>query len=175
MGEGGGHWVLGHGPPGWWLWSAAQACRLCPTPAPVVSCGWLPPPSNGHKEGMRYLVGSTVHFHCDSGYSLAGAEASTCQTDGTWSQPTPTCQRGEDAPPTYRPLPSALGLPPALPRPRARPAYVPCTCAPTHALRPAASLGRSYAVLLGVIFGGLAVVALVALVYVLLCRRKSNT
>ncbi|XP_067556168.1 sushi domain-containing protein 2 isoform X2 [Pseudorca crassidens] len=95
---------------------------------PVVSCGWLPPPSNGHKEGMRYLVGSTVHFHCDSGYSLAGAEASTCQTDGTWSQPTPTCQRG-----------------------------------------------RSYAVLLGVIFGGLVVVALVALVYVLLCRRKSNT
>ncbi|XP_054936498.1 sushi domain-containing protein 2 isoform X3 [Physeter macrocephalus] len=94
---------------------------------PVVSCGWLAPPSNGHKEGMRYLVGSTIHFHCDSGYSLGGAEASTCQADGTWSRPTPTCQPG-----------------------------------------------RSYAVLLGVIFGGLAVVALVALVYVLLHRRKSN-
>ena len=96
----------------------------------MVSCGWLAPPSNGHKEGMRYLVGSTVHFHCDSGYSLAGAEASTCQADGTWSLPTPTCQPGEDAPPTYRPLPPALGLPPALPRPRARPAYVPRKSAP---------------------------------------------
>ncbi|XP_023502485.2 sushi domain-containing protein 2 [Equus caballus] len=93
----------------------------------VVSCGWLAPPLNGHKDGMRYLVGSTIHFHCDTGYSLAGAEASTCQANGTWSTPTPTCQ------------------------PR-----------------------RSHTVLLSIIFGGLAVVALMAVVFVVLRRRKGN-
>ncbi|KAL2767467.1 sushi domain-containing protein 2 precursor [Daubentonia madagascariensis] len=94
---------------------------------PVVSCGWLAPPPNGHKDSIRYLVGSTIRFHCNNGYSLAGAETSTCQADGTWSTPTPECQPG-----------------------------------------------RSYAVLFGIIFGGLAVVATVALAYVLLRRRKGN-
>ncbi|XP_077730643.1 sushi domain-containing protein 2 isoform X1 [Canis aureus] len=94
---------------------------------PVTSCGWLAPPPNGRKEGTRYLSGSTVYFHCDSGYSLVGAEVSTCQADGIWSRPTPMCQ-------------------------------------------PA----RSYTVLLSIIFGGLAVVAVVALVYVLLRHRKGN-
>uniref|UniRef100_K9J2W9 Putative mucin/alpha-tectorin n=1 Tax=Desmodus rotundus TaxID=9430 RepID=K9J2W9_DESRO len=61
---------------------------------PVVSCGWLAPPSNGLKEGSKYLMGSTVYFHCNNGYSLEGAEVSTCQADGTWSYPTPTCQPG---------------------------------------------------------------------------------
>ncbi|XP_058290993.1 sushi domain-containing protein 2-like [Hylobates moloch] len=59
---------------------------------PVVSCGWLAPPHNGQKEGNRYLEGSTIYFHCDNGYSLAGAETSTCQAEGTWSSPTPKCQ-----------------------------------------------------------------------------------
>lgn len=71
---------------------------LC-APIPVVSCGWLPPPSNGHKEGLKYLVGSIVRFGCNSGYSLAGSETSICRADGTWSTPTPECQPGE------RPLP----------------------------------------------------------------------
>ncbi|XP_077016312.1 sushi domain-containing protein 2 isoform X2 [Tamandua tetradactyla] len=92
---------------------------------PVVSCGWLAPPLHGHKEGTTYLAGSTVHFGCDSGYSLAGPGASTCQADGTWSAPTPECQPG-----------------------------------------------RSQAVLLSIIFGGLAVVALAALLYVVLRRQK---
>ncbi|XP_062943469.1 sushi domain-containing protein 2 [Cynocephalus volans] len=92
---------------------------------PVVSCGWLGPPTNGHKEGTRYLVGSTISFHCDNSYSLVGTETSTCQADGTWSTPTPKCQPG-----------------------------------------------RSHRVLLSIVFGGLAVVAVVALVYMLLRRRK---
>ena len=75
---------------------AAQACCLHSVPIPVVSCGWLAPPPNGQKEGNRYLAGSTIYFHCDNGYSLAGAETSTCQADGTWSSPTPKCQPGED-------------------------------------------------------------------------------
>ncbi|XP_008067298.1 sushi domain-containing protein 2 [Carlito syrichta] len=94
---------------------------------PVVSCGRLGPPSNGQKEGNRYLMDSIVSFHCNDGYSLEGAGISTCQADGTWSTPTPRCQPG-----------------------------------------------RSYAVLLGIIFGGLAVVAAVMLAYVLLRHRKGN-
>lgn len=120
---------------------------------PVTSCGWLAPPPNGHKEGISYLAGSTVHFHCDGGYNLFGAEASTCQADGTWSRPSPMCQPGEGARPTCL-------SPPDLARKRPHPS----------ALFPA----RSHAVLLSIIFGGLAVVALVALVYVLLRRRKGN-
>ncbi|XP_021509443.1 sushi domain-containing protein 2 isoform X2 [Meriones unguiculatus] len=95
---------------------------------PVVSCGWLPPPSNGHKEGLKYLVGAVVRFGCNSGYSLAGSETSTCRADGTWSTPTPECQPG-----------------------------------------------RSYTVLLSIIFGGLGIVALISILYMLLRhRRKSN-
>ncbi|XP_017654803.1 sushi domain-containing protein 2 isoform X2 [Nannospalax galili] len=95
---------------------------------PVVSCGWLSPPSNGHKEGLKYLAGSVIRFGCNSGYSLAGAEISTCLADGTWSAPTPECQSG-----------------------------------------------RNYTVLLSIIFGGLAIVALVTVIYVLLSRhRKGN-
>nr|XP_002722603.2 sushi domain-containing protein 2 [Oryctolagus cuniculus] len=95
---------------------------------PVVTCGWLAPPANGSKEGIRYTLGSTIRFRCDSGYSLAGAQTSTCQADGTWSAPTPKCHQG----------------------------------------------GRSYTVLLSIIFGGLAVVGGVALVYALLRHRKGN-
>ncbi|XP_012579147.1 PREDICTED: sushi domain-containing protein 2 [Condylura cristata] len=93
---------------------------------PVVSCGWLAPPHNGHKEGIRYLAGSTIHFNCDSSYSLVGARASICQSDGTWSRLTPTCEPG-----------------------------------------------RSYTVLLSIIFGGLAVVGGAVLLYMLLRHRKS--
>lgn len=64
----------------------------------MVTCGWLAPPANGSKEGMRYTLGSTVHFSCNNGFSLAGAQSSTCQADGTWSAPTPECQQtGENA------------------------------------------------------------------------------
>ncbi|XP_006875012.1 PREDICTED: sushi domain-containing protein 2 [Chrysochloris asiatica] len=94
----------------------------------VVSCGWLAPPANGHKNSYTYLEGSTIRFLCDSGYSLDGAEASTCQSDGTWSMPTPRCQPG-----------------------------------------------RSYTVLLSVIFGGLAVALLGVLLYVLIQRRKGHS
>ncbi|XP_032745124.1 sushi domain-containing protein 2 [Rattus rattus] len=94
---------------------------------PVVSCGWLPPPVNGHKEGLKYLEGSTVRFGCNSGYSLAGPESSTCRADGTWSSPTPECQPG-----------------------------------------------RNYTVLLSIIFGGLAIVALISIVFMLLHRRRKS-
>lgn len=121
-------------------------------PITVVSCGWLPPPVNGHKEGLRYLEGSVVRFGCNNGYSLAGPESSTCQADGTWSTPTPECQPGEP------PLPSCL-----------------CTPVSSWPLSPLLSLaGRNYTVLLSVIFGGLAIVALISIIYMLLHRRRKN-
>lgn len=89
-----------------WTLRAAEPCSVASSsglssvlcPIPVVSCGWLPPPSNGHKEGLKYLVGSTVRFSCKSGYGLVGSETSTCRADGTWSTPTPECQPGEMPP-----------------------------------------------------------------------------
>lgn len=118
----------------------------------MVSCGWLAPPANGHKEGLRYLEGAVVRFGCNEGYSLAGPESSTCQADGKWSTPTPECQPGE--PP----------LPPRL-----------CTPVPSWPLSPLSSLsGRSYTVLLSIIFGGLAIVALIAIIYMLLHRRRKS-
>lgn len=94
---------------------------------PVVSCGWLPSPANGYKNGSSYLKGSVIHFHCDNGYNLVGVSASLCQPDGTWSKPVPTCEQV-----------------------------------------------RSYTVLLSIIFGGLAVVGAVVLIYFLLKRRKGH-
>ena len=99
-GEGEGTWRWDTAPQAGDSERRAQVGCLGPTPSPVVSCGWLAPPANGHKLGDRYLEGSTVRFRCNNGYSLAGAEASTCRADGTWSWPTPTCQPGENAPPT---------------------------------------------------------------------------
>ena len=151
--------------------------HLHPVPTPVVSCGWLAPPSNGLKEGSKYLMGSTVYFHCNNGYSLEGAEVSTCQADGTWSYPTPTCQPGEMAcfscPWTLLPGPAhALAPPIYLLSPGPPQSHGPCPGLPSPL---APSPGRSHTVLLSIIFGGLAVVVLAALLYVLLRRRKRNT
>uniref|UniRef100_A0A8C9S3J0 Sushi domain containing 2 n=1 Tax=Scleropages formosus TaxID=113540 RepID=A0A8C9S3J0_SCLFO len=52
---------------------------------PVVSCGWLAPPSNGQKEGTRYLQGAVVKFSCNSGYVLSGSAERTCLANGQWS------------------------------------------------------------------------------------------
>ncbi|KAM8960763.1 LOW QUALITY PROTEIN: uncharacterized protein RCH25_036530 [Pelodytes ibericus] len=38
---------------------------------PVVSCGWLKPPTNGKKEGTSYLVNSDIHTYMHT-YSLPG-------------------------------------------------------------------------------------------------------
>lgn len=122
-------------------------------PIPVISCGWLPPPVNGHKEGSRYLEGSIVRFGCNNGYSLAGPESSTCQADGKWSTPTPECQPGE--PPLLSRLSAHL-----------------CLFGLCHRFLSLA--GRSYTVLLSIIFGGLAIVALISIIYMLLHRHRKS-
>uniref|UniRef100_A0AAY4B758 Sushi domain containing 2 n=1 Tax=Denticeps clupeoides TaxID=299321 RepID=A0AAY4B758_9TELE len=62
---------------------------------PVVSCGWIPPPKNGKKEGTTYLQGSTLTFSCDAGYTLQGAAERKCQSDGRWSGDSLECVAGK--------------------------------------------------------------------------------
>ncbi|KAM9330911.1 sushi domain-containing protein 2 [Gastrophryne carolinensis] len=58
---------------------------------PVVSCGWIAPPTNGSKVGTTYLNGSIVTFHCNNGFILSGSKSRTCREDGTWSGTTAHC------------------------------------------------------------------------------------
>ncbi|XP_028273444.1 sushi domain-containing protein 2-like [Parambassis ranga] len=59
---------------------------------PVLSCGWLAPPSNGEKEGTNYLQGAKVKFSCNEGYTLQGSEVRICQNNGLWSGEAPSCR-----------------------------------------------------------------------------------
>lgn len=59
---------------------------------PVVSCGWLPPPVNGKKEGTTYTEGSTVRFSCIEGKTLKGSEERVCQANGEWSGEEALCK-----------------------------------------------------------------------------------
>ncbi|XP_037536129.1 sushi domain-containing protein 2 [Nematolebias whitei] len=52
---------------------------------PVVSCGWIPSPRNGKKNGTRYLQGDTLSFSCSEGYTLYGSPERTCVQDGSWT------------------------------------------------------------------------------------------
>ncbi|XP_068994992.1 sushi domain-containing protein 2 [Embiotoca jacksoni] len=58
---------------------------------PVVSCGWLPTPKNGKKNGTHYLEGNTLSFSCNEGYRLYGSTERTCVDDGTWTGEQPYC------------------------------------------------------------------------------------
>uniref|UniRef100_A0A8B9KR96 Sushi domain containing 2 n=1 Tax=Astyanax mexicanus TaxID=7994 RepID=A0A8B9KR96_ASTMX len=61
---------------------------------PVVSCGWLKPPSHGRKEGTLYLKDAKISFSCDAGYRLHGSEERVCQADGRWSGDETHCVTG---------------------------------------------------------------------------------
>ncbi|XP_068460520.1 sushi domain-containing protein 2 [Clinocottus analis] len=58
---------------------------------PVVSCGWLPTPRNGRKNGTHYLQRDAVSFLCSEGFTLFGATERTCLGDGTWTGDPPYC------------------------------------------------------------------------------------
>ncbi|KAI8495182.1 carbohydrate binding [Branchiostoma belcheri] len=64
------------------------------SPLYVVQCPLLAPPLNGLMTGSN-SYGDVVTFMCDPGYNLVGPSSLTCQSNGTWSQRSPTC----DAPP----------------------------------------------------------------------------
>ncbi|XP_061586545.1 sushi domain-containing protein 2 [Cololabis saira] len=58
---------------------------------PVVSCGWVPAPRNGRKNGTHYLQGNTLSFTCNEGYMLYGSSQRTCTDGGTWTGEQPYC------------------------------------------------------------------------------------
>ena len=47
---------------------------------------------NGSKTGNNFNVSETVSFGCDDGFFLDGATNITCDTDGKWTDETPTCK-----------------------------------------------------------------------------------
>ncbi|XP_056134899.1 sushi domain-containing protein 2 [Lampris incognitus] len=57
----------------------------------VVSCGWLPTPRNGKKNGTSYLEGTVLDFSCNEGFKLYGSSQRTCLEDGTWTGVQPHC------------------------------------------------------------------------------------
>ncbi|XP_013859200.1 sushi domain-containing protein 2 [Austrofundulus limnaeus] len=57
----------------------------------VLSCGWIPPPSNGKKQGTTYLQGAKVQFSCDEGYTRKGSAERYCQKNGQWSGEETSC------------------------------------------------------------------------------------
>lgn len=66
-------------------WNAAPTC----TPR---TCNPIAAPTNGAVQLTNGgLWPSSATFQCDLGYVLTGSGSSTCQTDGTWSTPPPTC------------------------------------------------------------------------------------
>jgi CUB/sushi domain-containing protein len=59
--------------------------------SPTIDCGPLGNPANGSVTVTTTTAGSTASYSCSIGYSLSQATARTCQADGTWSGPAPTC------------------------------------------------------------------------------------
>ncbi|XP_069622657.1 sushi, von Willebrand factor type A, EGF and pentraxin domain-containing protein 1 [Ranitomeya imitator] len=47
---------------------------------------------NGHVKYENATAGSTVTYHCNSGYSLEGEEIAMCTENGNWSHPVPLCK-----------------------------------------------------------------------------------
>ncbi|XP_078573919.1 P-selectin-like [Branchiostoma floridae x Branchiostoma japonicum] len=63
------------------------------TPRP---CPALTTPTNGARNPSGpYAYQDMVTFTCDTGYGLNGVSPVTCQADGTWSNPAPTCEPGQ--------------------------------------------------------------------------------
>ena len=59
----------------------------------AVDCGNLVSPVNGaiYLSGLTYLSKAT--YTCNTGYQLRGPVERTCDTDGLWSQYSPSCNR----------------------------------------------------------------------------------
>ncbi|XP_035663519.1 P-selectin-like [Branchiostoma floridae] len=56
----------------------------------MVLCPELTGPTNGEMAGFD-RVGDAKVFQCHTGHELQGAANTTCQEDGTWSDPVPSC------------------------------------------------------------------------------------
>ncbi|XP_066265931.1 uncharacterized protein [Branchiostoma lanceolatum] len=60
--------------------------------AQAVQCPILTAPAHGSLSPVRaHFYQDVVTFSCDVGYEINGASTVSCQADGTWSNPVPTC------------------------------------------------------------------------------------
>ena len=64
------------------------------SPISVALCPALTDPANGTVTWTGLIPGSTATYTCDEGFELNGVQNRTCQSDGTWSDVPPTCDRG---------------------------------------------------------------------------------
>ncbi|PKU44337.1 von willebrand factor type egf and pentraxin domain-containing protein 1 [Limosa lapponica baueri] len=56
-----------------------------------ISCGVPPPLENGFYSAEDFFAGSTVTYHCNSGYYLLGDSRMLCQDNGSWNSISPSC------------------------------------------------------------------------------------
>ena len=65
---------------------------LKPFPHSVNVCPTLVPPANGNLVLSGNTFGETASYTCNTGFILVGDPTLTCQSDGFWSGPEPTCE-----------------------------------------------------------------------------------
>ncbi|XP_069489360.1 C4b-binding protein alpha chain-like isoform X3 [Ambystoma mexicanum] len=64
-----------------------------PTCVPVT-CGDPPEVVDGkHSSTGTYKPGDYVVYSCNSGFAFSGSDSVRCESDGSWSGPTPTCSK----------------------------------------------------------------------------------
>ena len=71
----------------------ALLCFLLPLS--VIVCGDPGTPVNGGRTLTNMAVDGQVTWTCDLGYRLIGSPMATCKPTGSWSAPTPICEREE--------------------------------------------------------------------------------
>ncbi|XP_035667592.1 CUB and sushi domain-containing protein 3-like [Branchiostoma floridae] len=77
--------------------TTCQADGTWSNPVPTctpVQCNALTAPRNGTLSPVAasYNYQNTITFTCDRGFDIVGATDTTCQADGRWSRPVPTCR-----------------------------------------------------------------------------------
>ncbi|XP_051952178.1 P-selectin isoform X2 [Xyrauchen texanus] len=90
-----------------------------PTPScEAVACNPLTTPGKGHLTCAdplgKFSFRSSCNATCEEGYRLRGETTLSCQSDATWSAPTPTCEAVHCEPLSLSHLSPELGLPPSM-------------------------------------------------------------
>ena len=57
-----------------------------------IDCGQLKAPSNGGVKVDGTTVGAGAVYYCNEGFTLSSEAHRTCQPNGKWSGPVPSCR-----------------------------------------------------------------------------------
>nr|CAH0105825.1 unnamed protein product [Daphnia galeata] len=84
-----------------WLWNDVgcnldQIHWICKFPP--LSCGHPDRRINSTVVGKNYSMGATVEYRCPTGSVTLGATTRSCQTNGLWSDESPTCKHVDCGP-----------------------------------------------------------------------------